>query len=251
MAVRGQLGPVSLGIVKVPAVTRASGSRPGGGTRFCIADVCIRKPGTPALPSAGLGTRAANASEGAHRAHLPGCGLGCPGPRSHGTRTGTGHCATACPLRRPKASGWAGHIHRLQPAERLAPQGDQRLRGSAHRRLPLRSATSPSNGGSAPMLRSGVVRGSTYADGSLSQPLQGGSPHADRTAPGARSYRRRLRAYPRLRPWTLASARAASDAGTHGLNGSPDGRRNQAPGACRWPGTHRFHQLHDAAGRHK
>jgi hypothetical protein len=81
--------------------------------------------------------------------------------------------------------------------------------------------------------------------------LQGGSPHADRTAPGARSCRRRLRAYPRLRPWTLASARAASDAGTHGLNGSPDGRRNQAPGACRWPGTHRFHQLHDAAGRHQ
>ena len=102
-----------------------------------------------------------------------------------------------------------------------------------------------------PTLRSGVVRDSTHADGSLSQPLQGGSPHADRTAPGARSYRRRLRAYPRLRPWTLASARAASDAGTHGLNGSPDGRRNQAPGACRWPGTHRFHLLHDAAGRHQ
>jgi hypothetical protein len=120
------------------------------GTRFCIADVCIRKPGTPALPGVGLGTRAASASEGAHRAHLPGCGLGCPGPRSHGTRTGTGHCATACPLRRPKASEQAGHIHQLQPAERLDPQRDQRLRGSAHRRLPLRSATSPSNGGSAP-----------------------------------------------------------------------------------------------------
>jgi hypothetical protein len=146
----GSFGPVSLGIVKVRAVTRASGSQPGGGTRFCIADVCIRKPGTPALPSAGLGPRAENASEGAHRAHLPGCGLGCPGPRSHGTRTGTGHCATACPLRRPKASEQAGHIHRLQPAERLDPQRDQRLRGSAHRRLPLRSATSPSNGGSAP-----------------------------------------------------------------------------------------------------